>query len=302
MDLRHLKYFIAAYEHGSLSRAATDIPISQPAITRSLKQLEDELGVSLLKRHARGVVPTNAGERFYLHAKSILAECARAGQDALDAGDQVSGEVSIGVASLFTYTMMDRVVAGFCERHPKVKVTVVQGLLEDLLAGLEHGDIELALCNFPVQSLPDSHILETLVELKIFPYVSRDHPLADSKTVSWKTVADARWVNFSQPHSQEAFAAPFINENLAPPQTPLLTNSMLLVKSMILKWGFIGLLPEQLMVDEIEAGALVKLRLPGIPITRNAGLIMRRDGYRRPVAELFAEEIRNACKSIYRTD
>lgn len=300
MDLRQLKYFIAAYEHGSLSRAATDVAISQPAMTRSLKQLEDELGVSLLQRHARGVAPTNAGERFYLHATSILAQCTRASQDVLEAGEQVSGEVSIGVASLFTYTMMDHAVASFCERHPKVTVTVIQGLLEDLLTGVEQGNLELALCNFPVQTLPDSTILETLVELKVFPYVSRDHPLAVAKTVSWKSVADARWVNFSQPHSQEAFAAHFINENLAPPQTPVLTNSMALVKSMILKWGFIGLLPEQLMVEEIEAGSLVKLKLPGTPFTRNAGLLMRRDGYRRPVVELFAEEIRSACKAIFK--
>src|SRR6056297_2231193 len=136
MDLRQLRYFIAVYEQGSVSRAASEIPISQPALTRSIRLLENELGVSLLQRHARGVIPTSAGERFYRHAHRILADCSQAREDIRDADDSLSGETAIGVAALFAYTVMDRIVGEFCEKHPEVRITVTQGLLDDLLSGL----------------------------------------------------------------------------------------------------------------------------------------------------------------------
>ncbi len=298
MDLRQLRYYIAVYEQGSVSRAASEIPISQPALTRSIRLLENELGVSLLQRHARGVIPTSAGERFYRHAYRILADCSQAREDIRDAGDSLSGEIVIGVAALFAYTVMERIVGEFCEKHPEVRITVTQGLLGDLLSGLERGEIELALCNFPVQSLPHTHVAEALMELHSYAYVSTEHPLAGPSEVTWRAVAEARWVNFNQPHSQEAFQALFLNQNIAPPRTPVLTNSLALIKSMIIRRGFIGLLPEQLMAGETAQGSIVRLALPGTPITRRAGLITLKDSNRRPLTELFADHIRATCREI----
>lgn len=298
MDLRQLRYFIAVYEQGSVSRAAAEIPISQPALTRSIRLLEHELGVSLLQRHARGVIPTGAGERFYRHAYRILADCSAAREDIRDAGDSISGEIAIGVAALFAYTVMDRVIGEFRKKHPEVRITVTQGLLGDLLSGLERGDIAMALCNFPVQSLPDTHVAETLMQLKSHAYVSSDHPLATGGAPTWRAVAKASWVHFNQPQSQEAVQALFLNQNIAPPRAPLMTNSLALIKSMILRRGFVGLLPEQLMADEMSAGSIVRLKLPGTPITRKAGLITLKESYHRPLKELFADDIRDICREI----
>ena len=103
MDLRQLRHFVAIFERGNLSKAAEDIFISQPALTRSLKTLEDELGVELLQRHARGTTPTEAGERFYHHAMSILAECSRA---RLDAAQMANGELVGEVAQSLEATVL----------------------------------------------------------------------------------------------------------------------------------------------------------------------------------------------------
>jgi DNA-binding transcriptional LysR family regulator len=298
LDLRQLKYFVSTIEQGSLSGAAAEIPISQPALTRSLKQLEEELGVALMLRHARGISPTPAGERYYKHAKSILAECSRAAEDVLDLGGQLSGEISIGVASLFTATMADSILDNFARKHPLVRVTAIQGFLEDLVGRLDRGDIELALCNFPVQAKPDAHILEPLLELNTCVYVRHDHELAGETAPTWREARDARWVNVSQPHSQQALEALFINENLTPPRPPVSTNSLTLIKSLIFRRGFIGLLPELMMASEVASGAVVRLNLPGTPIKRKAGLILRGEGYQRPLADMLADEIRTAFAQI----
>ncbi len=298
MDLRQLRYFIAVFEHGSISRAAAEIPISQSALTRSMHILEGELGVTLFQREARGVIPTSAGERLYRHAYKILAACDRAEEDVRSTDNYLSGEIAVGVTALFAHTIMDRLAGEFYERHPKVKITVYQGLLGDLLSGLERGEFELALCNFPVQSPPDTYALESLMELSSHIYASSDHPLANASDASWESVAQAKWVDFNQAHSREAFDSLFLNQNLAPPQTPVLTNSLALIKSMILRRGFVGLLPQQLMTDETAAGTIVGIPLRGTPIKRRAGLITLREAKPSPLSELLAEDIRAICREL----
>lgn len=85
MELRQLRHFVAVVECGNLSRASRKVHISQPALTRSIKALEDLLRARLLDRKPRGVVPTPTGDIFYQHAKLILNECARAKDDIADA-------------------------------------------------------------------------------------------------------------------------------------------------------------------------------------------------------------------------
>lgn len=298
MDLRQLKYFVAVFEHGNLSRAAEAIPISQPALTRSVKMLEDELGVELFERHARGAAPTPAGERFYHHAKSILAECVRAREDAVDADDRVSGEVTIGVGPLFASHVIDDVIARFCSRYELVTVTALQGFFEDVVTLLELGQIELAFCNFPVQDLPVSLSFEELFEVRTSVFVAGDHPLARRSSLDTAALGEARWANVNQPHSLDVLEALFMSENLAAPHIALRTNSLTLIKSAIVEADFVGLVPEHMMIRELQAGSVVRLDLPGTPIARRAGLIMRRDGYHRPIADMLANEIRQTCQAL----
>lgn len=299
MDLRQLKYFVTVFECGNMSRAAEEIPISQPALTRSVRMLEDELGVALFQRHARGAAPTAAGERFYQHAKSILAECARAREDALQAGGQLSGTVTMGVGPLFASHLIDGILAQFCAKYERVTVTVQQAFFEDVITQLDMGQIELALCNFPVQEFPASMSFEPLFEVRTSAFVGSRHPLAGSPRPTPQALAQARWANVNQPHSQDVLDSLFIKENVAGPKIALRTNSLTLIRSAVVDHDFVGLLPEHMMVEELGTGRAVRLELPGTPIVRQAGLIMRRDGYRRPIADVLAEEIRAACRESF---
>ena len=299
MDLRQLKYFVTVFECGNMSRAAEEIPISQPALTRSVRMLEDELGVALFERHARGAAPTAAGERFYHHAKSILAECARAREDAVQAGGQLSGTVTMGVGPLFASHMIDGILARFCGKYELVTVTVHQGFFEDLITRLDMGQIELALCNFPVQEFPAAMAFESLFEVRTSVFVGSRHPLARSPRPSTQALAQARWANVNQPHSQDVLDSLFMKEDVAGPRIALRTNSLTLIRSAVLDYDFVGLLPEHMMAEELVTGRAVRLELPGTPIVRKAGLIMRKEGYRRPIADVLAEEIRAGCREMF---
>lgn len=298
MDLRQLRHFVAVFERGNLSKAADDIAISQPALTRSLKNLEDELGVELLERHARGASPTRAGERFYHHAKSILAECSRARIDAMQPPGELAGEVAIGIGALFASHIIDETVAGFCADHPKVSISVLQGFFEELVTLLELGQIELAFINFPLLEPPESLVFEPLYEVSASVVVSSDHALAGDREPTADELSDANWVVVNQPHSKEVFDALFVADGHPAPRTAVRTNSLTLIRSLITDFGFVGLLPDHLLKTEIAEGQATRLAVPSTPVVRQAGLVTRKEGFHRPVADELAQAIRRRCRAL----
>jgi LysR family transcriptional regulator of abg operon len=292
MDLRQLRHFVAVFERRNLSKAAEAIPLSQPALTRSMKTLEDQLGVELFKRHARGATPTAAGERLYHHAKSILAECARAQRDAAQPIGELSGLVSIGIGALFASRIFDDMICKFCREHPKVKVEVNQGYFEDLISLLDLGQIEVAFINFPLLALPESMDFEPLLEVNTSVFAAVDHPAAKDKKPTMESLRDYLWATVDQPHATDVLDSLFISEGVAAPAPSVKANSLTLIKSLVLSGDFIGLLPHHLMLDEIKSGEVVNLNLASTPLVRSAGLVSRIEAFRRPVADALANEIR----------
>ncbi|MEL7296877.1 MAG: LysR family transcriptional regulator [Pseudomonadota bacterium] len=297
MDLRQLNHFVAVFERRNLSKAAEAIPLSQPALTRSMKTLEDQLGVELFERHARGATPTAAGERLYHHAKSILAECARAKRDAAQPIGQLSGSVSIGIGALFATRIFDEMIGAFCKKHPKVKVEVRQGYYEELVGLLDLGQIEVAFINLPLLSLPDSMEFEPLLELRTSVFAAASHPAAREAAPSMESLRDHLWATVDQPHATEVLDSMFISEGVAAPQPAVKANSLTLIKSLVLSGDFVGLLPHHLFWDEIQSGEVVKLELASTPLVRSAGLITRAESFRRPIADALAMEIRRTASA-----
>ncbi|MFK8054338.1 MAG: LysR family transcriptional regulator [Woeseiaceae bacterium] len=292
MDLRQLNHFVAVFERKNLSKAAEAIPLSQPALTRSMKTLEDQLGVELFERHARGATPTAAGERLYHHAKSILAECARAKRDASQPIGQLSGTVSIGIGALFATRIFNEMISTFCKKHPKVKVEVHQGYYEDLVSLLDLGQIEVAFINFPLLSLPETMEFEPLLELRTSVFAAAGHPAAEESEPSIESLRDYLWATVDQPHATDVLDSMFISESVAAPRPSVKANSLTLIKSLVLSGDFVGLLPHHLFWNEMKSGEVVRLNLASTPLVRSAGLITRVESFRRPVADALAKEIR----------
>lgn len=144
MDIRHLRYFVAVVEHGSFLSAARKLGVAQPALSLHLRNMEEELEVKLLNRHARGVVPTEAGDRLLHRARIILSEFSQIRSDVV--GDQEpKGEVRVGlpvnIADLFGVHLIE--ATRF--RYPKVRVRIVEGMSAFLLRWLAAGEVDIAM-------------------------------------------------------------------------------------------------------------------------------------------------------------
>lgn len=145
MELRQLRYFVAIADHGSLSRAAAALHIAQPALTLQLKLLEEELSAQLLHRSPRGVLPTEAGKRFYEHAQAILRQVAdcKAGVAQLSANP--SGTVAIGLPQSVSGMLALPLLKAARAQYPEITIQITEELSGNLIEQLRSGRINLSV-------------------------------------------------------------------------------------------------------------------------------------------------------------
>lgn len=144
MNLTHLRSFVHVAELGSLSLAAERLQVSQPALSRQIHLLEEHLGVSLLHRTGRGVVPTEAGERLRESAYGIFEEIARVERDLAGTG-QVGGRLSVGIPPSASATIAGQLVESYHLRYPAVSLQIIEDLTGAIQDGLLGGRLDLGI-------------------------------------------------------------------------------------------------------------------------------------------------------------
>ena len=146
MDLRHLRYFVAAIEEGSIQAAAQRAHVAQPALSRRLRDLEGELGCDLLVRSARGVVPTAAGSTFYREALGILEGIDHAAQTARQVGREHAGNVRLGlVQTARKYGFINEAITAYLAEAPHSGLAFRWGLSGALGGWLREGQLDATL-------------------------------------------------------------------------------------------------------------------------------------------------------------
>lgn len=145
MDLKHLRYFVAIIDCGSLSRAADQLGVVQPALSHRIAELEGELGKKLLLRSSQGVTPTEAGKTLYRHAQSVLRQVDEARREVEGGHIGESGQVSVGftssIASVLTLPLLARIRADYPGIHLQMFESE-SGYLTELLT---HGRLDMAV-------------------------------------------------------------------------------------------------------------------------------------------------------------
>lgn len=145
MELRQLRYFVAASEAGSLLRASARLHVAQPALGQQITALEEELGARLLERSSRGVALTEAGKVFLEHARLVLADAERARQAVQESSRVPQGDVSLGLTTTVALAATLPILSACREQLPQVRLKVVEAYSGFLREHLQSGRLDLAL-------------------------------------------------------------------------------------------------------------------------------------------------------------
>lgn len=295
MELRQLRHFVTVVDTGNLSRAAERVAISQPALTRSIKNLEETLGVELLDRKPRGVVPTEAGVALYHHAKMVLNDCNRLTTDVRAFQRGLSGTVQVGIAAMFSSHIIDQVAIELSDQHPGVSMVITQGFFEELVRELVDGRLDLIFSNFPAVAMPAEVKVEVLYSVVSSIVVGQRHPFFKRRTIEKADLVDLRWVVADQPHAKEFLEQLFSMDGLPAPRAVVRTNSLGLMLALLSSGEFITAMPEHLLAKEFAAGLVRRLPLSDGSVERKAGLLYRVGGAERQAVQLFIREVRAVC-------
>lgn len=152
MDLKQLEYFVAVVDLGGFTRAARLLRVAQPAVSRQVRSLEVELRQNLLLRNGRGAVPTEAGKRLLVHARSILQQVERARRDLDEAKGAPVGPVVLGLPPTLALAHTAPIVREFRRRYPKASIGIVEGLSVHILEWVVVGRVDVGVLYNPAPS------------------------------------------------------------------------------------------------------------------------------------------------------
>lgn len=298
MKLQQLRNAVTVAERGSLHAAARHLNITQPALTRSIRELENELGTPLFERHTRGVALTEPGALFIARAKAALSEVDRARDEIRQQQGGVQGRVGACLGVLPHLFLLPQALQGFRERYPGVWLEIIEGRFPSIEASLKSGLIDLFVGPAHGEAGKEFAV-EPLYEQEVAILCRRDHPLAGARSL--RELAHAEWLTNSVTADPANELGPlFARHGLPPPRSVVQSHSGLTILTVIAHSDLLVLLPADITRSELGGALLHRIRIaekiPSLPIAmiRRTGLPLT------PAAEFFADMVRRASVEFRR--
>lgn len=291
MKLDQLQHLVAIVEHGSLRAAARRLAVPQPAVTRSIRALEKELGGALFLREATGMVLTPMGTRFHLRASAIVHEARRARDEIGQHQGQDDGTVVAALSIMPHVGMLPHALQAFQRRYPKVQLQLIEGLFPDVESGLREGAIDFYLGAAPRGAPAPGLRMQVLFENTRAVLCRKGHPLAGARAL--KTLAQADWaITAVDYNAEDDIARLFESHHLPTPRVLLRARSAMtilvalahsdLLAMLPVQWGEFPLTRDTLQTirirEQLPAPAIVLVQRPDLPLT--------------PAAEYFCDLLR----------
>lgn len=297
MEFRQLRHFIAVAQCGTFSKASAQLHLTQPALTRSIQTLEDTLAAPLFERQPRGVALTPAGQILLRHALLLDNQLSAAREDVHALQSGVAGKLEIGLAPVFSATIIDQVLIEMNREFPDLQLGVTTALTNRLLDRLMDGSLDVVLSNIPAGPLPPDLEPHVLFDTRSFVVAGRDHPLASAEALTLQDLQSAQWALVTLATGGRDALSALAQSQAFDLTTPALeTNSLTLLRTMLLSSQFLSVLPEHWLKDELSAGEIVRLPVKSMPIIRPAGVMTRKEPSRAASVALFVEKAQNAAR------
>ncbi|WP_205324745.1 LysR family transcriptional regulator [Glycomyces sp. YM15] len=193
VDTRLLRYFRAVAEEGTLTKAATRLYLSQPALTKQIRQLEDQLGATLFERSKSGMALTGPGAALAESIDAVLDAWDRAERAVRTAESEASKVLRIGFLASAANEKTQPIIAAFRERRPDWRVELRQASWGAPAAALASGEVEAAFMRVPFPNQEDFHLLELLTEPRCVA-MAANHALTQEQTFAFAALLDEPFI------------------------------------------------------------------------------------------------------------
>ena len=294
LRLHQLRALLGVVEHGGIRAAARAMHLSQAALTKSLRELEDDAGVPLLVRSPRGVALTQAGERLLARARLVARQLDLAADELRAAAGDAGGQVRAALSPFVALGSLGPAFIAFRQRHPQVVLELADGLMTRALPRLRDGSIDLAVVA-DLGDLPMGEFgVEELAQVEQHTVVRAGHPVLAAPTP--ETLARLEWVLTGPPDALRTsrFRAVFARAGVAPPER--VSSADTLAALALLRDTDVAAFAPAPLLAQPEARGLVAVPPALAPGALRLVLLTRADAPLSPAAAHFAQCLRMALR------
>lgn len=297
MELQQLRHFLATVKHGNMGKASEELHITQSGLSRSVLNLERQLGLTLLKRNPRGVEPTPFGLSLIPHAQAMLNKEQRAIRELESLKRLQTGSVSIGITLNYSHYFVPDLLSELMTDYPSIEIEVRSGAYVDLVDSLRRAEIDCVFGLLAIGLEYDDLCVEELFTTRSIIVARKNHPFARKRKLTHQDLSEADWAMLSGEGFQRAFQNYFYVKGCPAPRQVFKTNSLALIKNIVAAQDLLTVLPKEIVSDEIKRKQLVHIDIETPADFARAGLLYRQDGVTTPAMEVVIEKFRAHSES-----
>jgi DNA-binding transcriptional LysR family regulator len=292
MELRDIEYFAAVAEYGHLGRAAESLGLSQPALSKSLRRLEQAVGGRLVRRTPKGVELTAEGSALLLRVRELRMSLKDIEREITELSQGRVGHLRIGIGEATGEHLLGNAISALLKDAPRVTLKLGTSDNDVMLPALRDGRLDLVI-NYLPPTLPEGLTQEQLYDEEMVVCASADHRLAGLKRVKLTDLVQERWAS-----SESVLPGPqwlrraFEDRGLPPPRVAVESRAVRVRFQSLASSGLLGFTSRSVFEQGAQAFRLTQLPVRDLAWTRAVGVIHRTDAYLSPAARRLIEILR----------
>lgn len=293
MELFHLRYFLKAAERESFTRAAVDLGISQPALSRAIANLETELGQPVFERQGRKVALTDAGRLLQSRAQRVVALLEDAKSEITDDGE--SGRLRVAAIPTIAPYFLPGALRVFAREHPRATVLIQEDVTENALRKCAQGEVDAVILALPV---PARHLeVEELFEEELILVLPAQHGLAKKRMVTMKDIEPYPFVLLDEAHCLTDSIVAFCRQSSFHPVAVERTNQLTTVQELVALGHGISMIPA--MARELDTSdRRVYRSLSDVRPTRKIALCYNPYRFQSKLLSRFRQCVKEYSKNL----
>lgn len=300
MEMRDIEYFAVVAGQGNVGRAAEQLGLSQPALSKSLRRLEAAVGAKLVKRTPKGVDLTAVGTALFARARGLRLSLDDIEREAVELGQGRAGHLRIGAGSVLAFHLLPAACGDLRKDAANLSISLVTGEPNILNAGIRNGELDLVVTSIQ-ESQHSGLIEEHLFDEEYVVYASVNHPLAKRRQLTLADLAHEQWVMAAaNSPSERRLSQVFAGAGLPPPKIAVDATDWPSRHQFVATSELLGFGSRTMMRFAATRFRLTPLPVKDIAVKRRVGIVYRKNAYLPPAALRLIDILKITAKEIVR--
>lgn len=292
MNLQHLRVFLAVAEHEHITRASAELIISQPAVTKTIQNLEHEIGLELIERHGRRIVLTHAGHVLHAYARRMFALEREMEEGIAALRDVDAGEVTLAANTTTGVYLLPSIVARFRTRYPQVMLHISILNSHEIVEETLNWKLDFGLVESDPAHLPDDLKVEVFTHDELVLVVGARHRWRGVRSLSPEALAEKELVVREEGSGiREIIEQTLLQRGVQVAPLLILPDNEA-IKQMVMSGVGVSIVSALAVQRELASGDLIRIPITGVELHPQLSLVMRKDKQLSRAAQAFCTLLR----------